>query len=59
AVIPVPPSQDRWLLAVRYVNAYFLGEVYVADLTPATPQEIAAFQVEHPHARFGWLADDP
>jgi hypothetical protein len=59
AVVPVPPGKDRWLIAVRYVRAYFLGEVYLADLRLATPQEIAAFQAEHPHASFGWLADDP
>jgi hypothetical protein len=22
-VIPVPPGEDRWLLAVKYMNAYF------------------------------------
>jgi hypothetical protein len=59
AVVPVPPGQDRWLIAVRYVRAYYLGEVYLADLRPATSQEVAAFQAEHPHASFGWLADDP
>ncbi|MCU0503609.1 MAG: hypothetical protein MUC51_17965 [Anaerolineae bacterium] len=59
AVVPVPPGQDRWLIAVRYVNAYCRSDVFLADLTPATPQEIAAFQAEHPHASFGWLADDP
>ena len=59
AVVPVRPGQDRWLIAVRYVRACFLGDVYLADLKPATPQEIAAFQAEHPHASFGWLADDP
>jgi hypothetical protein len=41
------------------VRAYFLGEVYLADLRPAMPQEVAAFQAEHPHASFGWLADEP
>jgi hypothetical protein len=59
AVVPVPAGQDRWLIAVRYVRAYFLGEVYLDDLRPATSQEIAAFQAEHPHARLEWLADDP
>jgi hypothetical protein len=59
AVLPVPPGQDRWLIAVRYVRAYFLGEVYVDDLRPATPQEVAAFHAEHPDARLEWLADDP
>jgi hypothetical protein len=59
AVVPVPPSQDRWLIAVRYVRAYFRGEVYLDDLRPATAQEVATFQAEHPHASFGWLADDP
>jgi hypothetical protein len=58
AVVPVPPGQDRWLIAVRYVRAYYLGEVYLADLRPATPREIAAFQAEHPHARLEWLADE-
>jgi hypothetical protein len=59
AVVPVPAGQDRWLIAVRYVNAYCRSDVFLADLTPPTPQEIAAFQAEHPHASFGWLADDP
>ena len=59
AVVPVPPGQDCWLIAVRYVRAYYLGEVYLAELRPATSQEVAAFQAEHPHASFGWLADDP
>jgi hypothetical protein len=54
----VPPGQDRWLIAVRYVRAFFLGEVYLNDLRPATAQEVAAFQVEHPHASFGWLSDE-
>jgi len=58
AVVPVPPGQDRWLIAVRYVRAYFLGEVYLADLRPATSQEVAAFQAEHPYARLEWLADE-
>jgi hypothetical protein len=47
------------LIAVRYVRACFLGDVYLADLVPATAQEIAAFQAEYPHASFEWLADDP
>ncbi|MEI2692990.1 MAG: hypothetical protein V9H69_26055 [Anaerolineae bacterium] len=51
------PGQDRWLIAVRYVRAYYLGEVYLADLRPATPQEVAAFQAEHPTRAFEWLAD--
>ena len=59
AVVPVPAGQDRWLIAIRYVRAYLLGEVYLADLLPATPQEIAAFHAEYPHACFEWLADDP
>ena len=58
AVVPVPSGQDRWLIAVRYVRAYYLGEVYLDDLRPATPQEVAAFQAEHTHASFGWLADE-
>jgi hypothetical protein len=58
AVVPVPPGQDRWLITVRYVRAYYLGEVYLADLRPATPQEVAAFQAEHPYARLEWLADE-
>lgn len=53
AVLPVPAGQDRWVMAVRYVRAYFLGDVYVADLRPATAQKIAAFQAEHLHERFG------
>ena len=57
--IPVPPGQDRWLIAVRYVRAYFPSNDYLADLRPATPEEIAAFQAEHPYARLEWLADDP
>jgi hypothetical protein len=48
AVIPVPPGQDRWLLAVRYVNEYCPGSDSLADVQPATPHEIAAFQAEHP-----------
>jgi hypothetical protein len=56
AVVPVPPGQDRWLIAVRYVNAYCRSDVFLADLTPATPHEIAAFQAKHPYARFEWLA---
>jgi len=59
AVVPVPPGQDRWLIAVRYVNAYCPSSDFLADLQPATLEEIAAFQAEHPHARFGWLADEP
>ena len=59
AVILVPPGQCRWLIAVRYVNAHFLGSIYLADLTPTMPEEIAAFQAEYPHASFKWLADDP
>lgn len=59
AVVPVPPGQDRWLIAVRYVRAYYLGEVYLDDVRPATPQEVATFQAEHTDAWFAWLADDP
>jgi len=58
AVVPVPPGQDRWLIAVRYVRAYCPSCDYLADLRPATPQEIAAFQAEYPYARLEWLADE-
>jgi hypothetical protein len=59
AVIPVQPGQDRWLIAVRYVREYFPRSDFLADLLPATPAEITAFQAEHPRASFGWLADEP
>lgn len=59
AVIPVPPGRDRWLIAVRCVRACFRSDVYLADLRPATAQEIAAFQAEYPHACFEWLMDYP
>jgi hypothetical protein len=58
AVVPVPAGQDRWLIAVRYVRAYFPSSDYLADLRPTTPQEVAAFQAEHTYASFGWLADE-
>jgi len=58
AVVPVPPGQDRWLIAVRYVREYFPSSDFLADLTPATPAEIAAFQAEHPHVYLDWLARD-
>ncbi len=54
-VIPVPPGQDRWLIAVRCVRACFRCDVCLADLRPATAQEIAAFQAEYPHACFEWM----
>jgi len=46
AVIPVPAGCDRWLLAVRYVREYFPSSDFLADLLPATPQEVAAFRAE-------------
>jgi hypothetical protein len=53
---PLPQNQPEH---PRHVNAYCLSKFYLADLAPATPEEVAAFRAEHPHASFGWLADDP
>jgi hypothetical protein len=58
AVIPVPAGCDRWLIAVRYVNQYCAGNDFLADVQPATPQEVAAFQAEHPRMRLEWLSRD-
>jgi hypothetical protein len=58
AVIPVPAGCDRWLVAVRYVNEYCSRDNFLADVQTARPQEVAAFQAEHPHAHLEWLARD-
>jgi hypothetical protein len=58
AVIPVLDGCDRWLIAVRYVNEYCPRSDFLADVQPATPQEVAAFQAEHPRMRLEWLSRD-
>ncbi len=52
AVIPVPSGQDRWLRAVRFVSEYFPLNDFLADLRPATSDEIAAFRAEHPRTSY-------
>lgn len=51
AVIAVKPEEDPWLVAVRYVRERLASDAYLADLLPATPQEIAAFRAENSYAR--------
>jgi len=57
-VIPVKPGQDRWLMAVRYVNEFFPRDDFLAELRPATSEEIAAGRTEYSHLFLDWLARD-
>ena len=58
AIIPVPAGCDCWLVAVRYVNQYCPRDDFLADVQPATPQEVAAFRAEHPNVLLEWLSRD-